>query len=176
MSLFATLPPAPLALKWSALLSILLFLVLMAVNQVLMTAQAPQGMISFQLAATALESLSIISSWGSSGQRWAVSALWLDFILIAAYVVALLMLVNYLMSDRPGVRERKLGRSVKALFLATGVSDLSENLLLLNNFSPPTDNISLAATVFALIKFTGLLVGAAGLVILRAARRRPLQH
>ncbi|WP_152208545.1 hypothetical protein [Marinobacter changyiensis] len=176
MSLSTTLPPAPPALKWSALLSIVLFLALMAANQVLITAQAPQGLISFQLAATALQSLSIISSWGNSGQTWAVSVLWLDFILIATYVVALLMLVNYLMSDRPGVREQKLGRAIKALFLATGVSDLSENVLLLNNFSPPTDNISLAASVFALIKFTGLVVGTAGLVILRAARRRPLQH
>ncbi len=176
MSLSTTLPPVPLALKWSSLLTTLLFLALMAANQLQITAQAPPGLISFQLAATALQSLSIISSWGHSGQDWAISAIWLDFILIAAYVMALLMLVNYLMSDRPGVREQKLGRRVKALFLAAGFSDLLENLLLLNNFSPPTDNISLAATVFALIKFTGLLGGSAGLVILRAARRRPLQH
>lgn len=171
-----TLPPVPPSLKWSALLSIVLFVALVAVNQILVTSEAPQGLISFQLAATSLQSLAIISSWGSPGQSWAISALWLDFILIAAYLVALMALVNYLMSDRPGVREQKLGRSIKALFLATGVSDLSENVLLLNNFSPPTDNISLAASVFALIKFTGLLVGAAGLVILRAARRHPLQH
>ncbi len=38
-------------------------------------------------------------------------------------------LVNYLMSDRPGVREQKLGRRVKALFLATGVSDQRQPIL-----------------------------------------------
>ena len=46
--------------------------------------------------------------------------------------------------------------------------------LLLNNFNPPTDLVSLAATVCALIKFTGLTLGLAGLVVIRAARRHPL--
>ena len=41
---------------------------------------------------------------------------------------------------------------------------------------PPTDVVSLSATVCALIKFTGLMLGVAGLVIIRAARRHPLAH
>jgi len=34
----------------------------------------------------------------------------------------------------------------------------------------------MTATILALIKFTGLLLGVAGLVIIRAARRHPLSH
>ncbi len=41
---------------------------------------------------------------------------------------------------------------------------------------PPTDMVSLSATLCALVKFTGLMLGCAGLVIIRAARRHPLAH
>lgn len=172
----STLPRAPVTLKWAMLLSVALLLILTALNEPLITASAPQGLISFQLAATAGHSLSILASWGEAGKAWAVGALWIDFLFIPVYLVTLLLLTGYLLSDRPGIRERKVGNAVRALFLAAGISNMGENVLLLNNLSAPTDNISLAATVFALLKFTGLVIGAAGLVIIRAARRHPLQH
>ena len=107
---------------------------------------------------------------------WAQVSLWLDFLLVPAYVFTLLMLTNQLTQDRPGVRERNVARWVRALFVSAGISDVAENILLLNNLNPPTDSLSLSATLCALVKFTGLLLGIAGLVIIRAARRHPLAH
>ena len=52
---------------------------------------------------------------------------------------------------------------------------MAENLVLLNNVNPATDALSLAAAILALLKYTGLILGVAGLVIIRAARRHPLQ-
>lgn len=169
------LPRVPKSLIWALLATVLMSLVMLALNQPLLSAQAPQGMFSFQLAATGDHSLAILSSWGQSGIAWATAAIWLDFVFIPIYLGTLLILTGFMLSDRPGVRERKVGRWVKSLFLAAGLSDVGENVLLLNNLTNPTDNISLAATGLALIKFSGLVLGAAGLVIIRAARRRPLR-
>lgn len=172
----STLPPLPKALKWGLIAIPALFLLLIGLNQPLQTGSAPQGIVSFQLAATADQSLAILRSWRPVGTGWAVASLWVDFLFIAVYVVTLLLLTNHLMQDRPGVRERKVARWVRALFLAAGLSDVAENILLLNNLQTPTDMVSLSATLCALVKFTALMVSAAGLVIIRAARRHPLEH
>jgi hypothetical protein len=69
-----------------------------------------------------------------------------------------------------------IARGVRALFIIAGLSDVIENIVLLNNFSPATDSLSLAAAILALLKYTGFVLGVAGLVIIRAARRHPLGH
>ena len=69
-----------------------------------------------------------------------------------------------------------VARWVRALFVIAGISDVAENIVLLNNFNPPSDSLSLTATILALVKFTGLILGMAGLVVIRASRRRPLTH
>lgn len=166
----------PKRLKISLLVALVLLGILLALNQFLQTGSAPQGIVSFQLAGTADQAHAIVRSWRAEGAFWAKTSLWLDFLFIPAYVLALFHLTGHLMRDRPGVRERMVARWVRALFLAAGLSDASENMLLLNNFNPSTDMISLSATVCALIKFTGLTLGVAGLVIIRAARRHPLAH
>ncbi|RBP26046.1 hypothetical protein DET50_11913 [Marinobacter pelagius] len=166
----------PKTLKTSLITAALLLGGLLVVNQPLQTGSAPQGIVSFQLAATADQTHAILRSWRSDGQFWARVSLWLDFVFIAAYLLALLHLTRHLMRDRPGVRERVIARWVRALFIAAGLADVTENVLLLNNFNPPTDAVSLSATLCALVKFTGLTLGVAGLVIIRAARRHPLAH
>ncbi|AOY89002.1 hypothetical protein BKP64_12970 [Marinobacter salinus] len=166
----------PQGLKVSLLIASALLLVLLMVNQPLETGSAPQGIVSFQMAGTAEQAHAILRSWRTEGVAWAKVSLWLDFLFIPAYLVALIHLTRHLMRDRPGVRERMVARWIRALFLAAGLSDASENILLLNNFNPPTDFVSLSATICALIKFTGLTLGVAGLVIIRAARRHPLIH
>lgn len=166
----------PRRLTLSLLATAALLLVLTLVNQPLQTGSAPQGIVSFQMAATADQSMAIIRSWRQEGMLWAHVSLWLDFLFIPAYLVTLIFLTNHLTRDRPGVRERNVARWVKALFLGAGTGDIAENILLLNNMDPPTDMLSLSATVCALIKFTGLMLGAAGLVIIRASRRHPLAH
>ncbi|MEC7433796.1 MAG: hypothetical protein VYC10_10805, partial [Pseudomonadota bacterium] len=69
-----------------------------------------------------------------------------------------------------------VARWVRTLFVIAGISDVAENIVLLNNFNPPSDSLSLTATILALVKFTGLILGMAGLVVIRASRRRPLTH
>lgn len=170
-----TLPPPPAPLKLGALATLVLFLVLAGINQPLMTPFAPKGIVSLQLAANAEHTLAILASWGDHGLIWAQASLWLDFLFVAAFVVTLILLTNYLLEDRPGVRERKMGHWVKAAFIGAGLSDITENALLLNNLSAPTDTISMTASVCALIKFTCLILGATGLLIIRAERRHPLQ-
>ena len=58
--------------------------------------------------------------------------------------------------------------------MIAGLSDVIENIVLLNNFNPPTDALSLSAALLSLLKYTGLVLGVAGLVVIRAARRHPL--
>ncbi|MDK8465567.1 hypothetical protein [Marinobacter sp. SS13-12] len=176
MSLPRLLTLLPQRLNLSLLATAALLLILVLVNQPLRTGSAPQGIVSFQMAATADQSMAIIRSWREGGLVWAHVSLWLDFLFVPAYLFTLILLTNHLTRDRPGVRERNVARWVKALFVAAGTGDMAENILLLNNMDPPTDMLSLSATVCALIKFTGLMLGAAGLVIIRAARRHPLAH
>lgn len=166
----------PKTLKTGLIATAILLGGLLLVNQPLQTGSAPQGIVSFQFAATADQAHAIVRSWRSEGQFWARVSLWLDFVFIAVYLLTLLHLTRHLMRDRPGIRERVIGRWVRALFIAAGAADISENILLLNNFNPSTDVVSLSATLCALVKFTGLTLGVAGLVIIRAARRHPLAH
>ncbi|MDC0663958.1 hypothetical protein N6L25_15475 [Marinobacter sp. SS21] len=170
------LPAVPRGLKVSALISLALLCGLLAINQLLVSPDAPKGIFSFQLAATAERAGVMIASWGDQGLFWAQVSLWLDYALVVVYTVCLVLLTNYLLLDRPGIRERKIGHWVRALFIGAGLSDMAENTLLLNNLPTASDSVSLAATICALVKFTGLVLGAAGLIILRAARRHPLHH
>lgn len=166
----------PKKLKVGLVITALLLFALLMVNQPLQTASAPQGIVSYQMAGSADQAHAIVRSWRSEGVAWAKVSLWLDFLFIPAYVLTLMRLTRHFTRDRPGIRERAGARWVRALFVTAGVSDGAENILLLNNFNPPTDEISLSATLCALIKFTALTLGVAGLVIIRAARRHPLAH
>lgn len=174
MTKLPTLPPMSRTLKSGLILSLVFLILLLLINQKLHTEAAPRGMISLQMAATAEQAGFIIASWGEPGRFWARLLLWLDLSFVAVYLSTILMLHRYLLKDRPGVRERQVGAWIKALFVTAGLSDVVENVLLLNNLQTPTDAISHAATLFSLLKFTCLLMGAAGLVVVRASRRRPL--
>lgn len=170
----STLPPVPKSLKVGLAATLVIFMALLAINQALVTPVASKGIIDLQLASTAERTVEILTSWGEAGMAWARTALWLDLAFIAVYLSCLLTLTSYLMQDRPGIRERKLGHIVRALFVGAGLSDLIENALLLHNLSAPSDAVSLYATICALIKFTALLIGGVGLVVIRAERRHPL--
>lgn len=163
-------------LKVGFALSALLAIALLLINQLLHTPQAPQGIVNLQLAGNAAHTRDILQSWSPQQQAWARILLLLDFLLVALYSATLFLLTHHLLKDRPGVRERTAGRWVLTLFALAAVSDCVENLLLLNNLKEPDDLASLVVAFSALVKFTGLLLGSAGLVIIRAARRHPLTH
>ena len=166
--------PMRLPMKVSMTLAGVLFLVLVVINNLLHTAAAPQGMISFQLAGSAEQAHSIIRSWSDGSVGLAYTALWLDFAFIVTYLATLLQLTRHFTRDRPGIRERRLARGVRVVFVLAALADVAENLVLLNNFNPATDGLSLAAAILALLKYTGLILGVAGLVVIRAERRHPL--
>jgi len=168
--------PMRLPMKISMAMAIVLFIAMVAANQPLQTAAAPQGMISFQLAGSAEQAHAIIRSWRNDNLTLAKLALWLDFLFVVTCLAALLQLTRHFTRDRPGIRERRVARGVRALLIIAGLSDFIENIVLLNNFSPPSDGLSLAAALLALIKYTGFVLGVAGLVVIRASRRRPLSH
>jgi len=169
-------PDFPKALTLGLLVTLTLFIALLLMNELLQTSAAPKGIISFQMAGTLDQATEILASWDREATASARTSLWLDFAFAIAYMMTLLLLTRHLSRDRPGVRERMVSRWVRSLFIAAGASDLAENVLLLNNLDSPNNSMSLAATLFALAKFTGLILGLAGLVILRAARRNPLSQ
>lgn len=164
-----TRPPMPRRLKGMIGLTITLLIALVLINIPLTTPASPQGIVSLQLAANAEQSQTIIDSWGSL--FWPQVSLILDIPFALVYALTLVAVTRYLLSYRPGVRARQTGRLIQTLFIVAGLADWAENACLLNNLEQPTDTLSLMATGFAFIKFTGLLVGFAGLVVLRSAHR-----
>lgn len=167
-------PDFPKALTVSLLATLVFFIALLLINEPLQTSAAPKGIVSFEMAGTLDHATKILASWDSDAIASATASLWLDFAFAATYVLTLILLTKHLSRDRPGVRERTVSRWVRSLFIGAGASDVAGNILLLNNLESPGESVSLAATLCALAKFTGLILGLAGLVILRAARRRPL--
>jgi hypothetical protein len=164
----------PKALTLCLLASLTLFIALLLINEPLQTSAAPKGIVSFQMAGTLDQASEILASWDSDAVASARTSLWLDFAFAGVYVLTLLLLTKHLSRDRPGRRARAVSRWVRGLFIAAGTFDVAENILLLNNLDSPNATMSLAAALCALAKFTGLILGLAGLVILRAARRHQL--
>ncbi|MFW5824465.1 MAG: hypothetical protein ACOCVV_05835 [Marinobacter sp.] len=163
--------PMPASLLWLSGITLAFLGLQVGINQFLQTTAAPQGMLSFQLATTSEVATRIVESWSGSG--WPLASLGTGFVFAAVYTVLLILLTNHLLVDRPGVRERKTGRWVRRLFVTAGITHVIEYSLLLANLDTPSDRLSLSATLLALVNYTALLMGAAGLVVIRAARRHP---
>lgn len=168
--------PIPAKIRWLGVITAILLAVQLGLNQPLQTPVSPQGMLNFQLAATAENAAAIARSWADAGIGWAWASLWSGFLFAVLYSTLLVLFTNHLLVDRPGVRERKNGSWVRGLFIAAGLTHIAEYSLLLANLDAPSDRLSLSATLLALINYTALLVGIAGLVVIRAARRHPLHH
>jgi hypothetical protein len=165
----------PTSLKLTTAVTFLLLAVLTMINQLLISDEAPRGIISFELAATPEQASAMIRSWQDPGVVWAKASLYLDFAFIAAYLSFLLKLTRQWMIDRPGVREQQVGRWAKILFCTTAATDVGENLSLLVTLEYPQSTFwPMAAAILALVKFSSLLAGLGALIILRAARGHPL--
>ena len=165
--------PIPGAIRWLGGATAAVLVVQLGLNQPLQTGAAPQGMLSFQLATTGEKATVISTSWGNS--LWPHASLWSGFLFAALYTTLLILLTNHLLTDRPGVREQEAGRWVRRLFVLAGLAHVVEYAVLLANLDTPEDGLTLTATLLALANYTALLMGLAGLVVIRAARRRPLQ-
>ncbi|QCF24789.1 hypothetical protein [Hydrocarboniclastica marina] len=169
-------------LKLTASIAVALLVILSAINIMLVSDEAPRGIISFQFAATPERATGVVQSWqrsdmgaSGSGVEWAQASLYLDFAFVAAYLLLLLKLTGHWLIDRPGVREQQLGRWARGLFWTGALTDVAENICLLVTLEQAQSAFwPLVATLFALVKFSSLLAGAAALLILRAARGQPL--
>lgn len=169
-----TRTPIPARVRWLGGITAILLALQLGLNQPLQTPVSPQGMLNFQLATTGDNAAAIAQSWDKAGIGWALASLWSGFLFAILYSTLLVLFTNHLLVDRPGVRERKTGRWVRGLFVTAGVTHIAEYSLMLVNLDAPSDQLSLSATLLALINYTALVVGIAGLVVIRAARRRPL--
>jgi len=75
----------------------------------------------------------------------------------------------------PGCGNRRQARVAKVLLVVGAAGDATENACLLLAIQQPESEFWPPVTAIAtLVKFTGLLVGAAALLVVRAARRHPL--
>ncbi|GGY83952.1 hypothetical protein [Marinobacter zhanjiangensis] len=169
-----TRAPVPVRIRWLGVITAIMLLLQLGLNQPLQTATAPQGMLSFQLAGTGESAAAIAQSWASAGMGWALASLWSGFLFAVLYSTLLILFTNYLLVDRPGIRERKTGRWVRGLFVTAGLAHIAEYALMLANLETPSDRLSLSATLLALANYTALVLGIAGLVVIRAARRHPM--
>ncbi|MFL1407629.1 hypothetical protein ACJO2E_19960 [Marinobacter sp. M1N3S26] len=166
--------PIPARIRWLGGVTAVVLVLQLGLNQPLQTPVSPQGMLNFQLATTGENAAAIIESWAGAGLGWARTSLWSGFVFAFLYSALLILFTNHLLVDRPGIRERKAGRWVRGLFVAAGMTHVAEYSLMLVNLDSPSDRLSLSATLLALINYTALLLGIAGLVVIRAARRHPI--
>src|SRR5690554_1071444 len=89
---FLPVKPMRSPMKASLVLAVGLFLVIAVLNQSLKTEAAPQGIFSFQLAATAEQSGAILQSWGQESLAFAELSLWLGLLFTVAWLASLLQL------------------------------------------------------------------------------------
>ena len=141
------------------LLTIVPGILLGYIGQPLKTAQAPRGMVSFELAFTGARSEAIVRSW-QSVRKNAKGSLQLDFVFIPLYSTTLALLC--VLAGHFFERQHWSGLSTTAAVLAwyqwvAGLLDLVENwaLLRLLNLSPPfPDSLPWLVGCCAVFKFS----------------------
>ena len=163
-------------LRVLALMTGAALVVVMLVDEYLATPDAPQIVTSYEIAENPDKAERIHEVWQRRPNIWPQLSLWLDFVFIGLYAVFLIKLANHFLFDRPGVREQKAGRLAKLLLVGGALGDATENACLIMAIHQPESSIwPPAAAVATMVKFTGLLVGGACLLVVRAARRHPMQ-
>ena len=125
----------------------------------LRTPAAPNGIVSFELAATPQKAAAIIESWDARAQLFAAFGLGLDYLFMPAYALTISLGV-LMVARKHGRIFAKLGGFIGWGALLAGLFDAIENValwLLLSRtataFYPPI------AAVSATIKFTLIVVG-----------------
>ena len=162
-------------LRWLAFLTGAALVVVMLINQYLAVPEAPQIVTSYEIADNPEMAEAIQDAWEREAGIWPQVSLWVDFVFIGLYAVFLVKLANHFLYDRPGIREKKAGRLAKVLLIMGAAGDAAENAcLLMAIHQPESDFWPPVTAITTMVKFTGLLVGAAALLVVRAARRHPL--
>jgi hypothetical protein len=141
-------------------------LIVMAIFQFVLdpplkTAAAPNGIVSFELAGSALKAQEIISSWDSTARLYAAFGLGFDFLFMPLYATAIALGVLLAAGRHPGWFA-SLGVWVGWGAYAAVLFDAAENVclfnLLLGNSGASYANM---AALYATLKFGLILLGIA---------------
>jgi hypothetical protein len=167
-------------LLWPALLAltIVLAVVLQAVDVKLKTSAAPQGIVSYELAGTTAAAQSILDSWDAGAKVHAGFSLGLDYLYMPAYALTIALACVWA-ARVLGSKKHWLGSLGRALAFGLGLAallDASENYALTTMlFSAAADPWPAVARWCATGKFAliiaGLVYTLAGFVLWLMARR-----
>lgn len=163
--------------------TLVIMLVMNFIGAPLVTAAAPFGIVSFELAWNASRAAEILASWDATARLYAAFSLGLDYLFMAVYSLALalgtLLAADSLAARRwpPGGRARWLA----VLFAASAIFDAGENAFLFWQLvAGPADAAAWAAALLAVIKFglifLGLVFGFYGLTVSLLVRRPAKNH
>lgn len=136
-----------------------LFAVFRALNAPLVTAEAPDGIVAFELAGSPEKSAAVLASWNETARLFAAFGLGLDYLFMLCYALAL-SLGTLLASGRHEGRFKVLGALAGWGSLAAALADAVENValwkILLGTGESPLPQL---AAICAQVKFGLLLLG-----------------
>lgn len=134
-------------------------------NRPLVTAPAPSGIISLQLAWTPENAQAMLDSWYSASRQFAAFSLGFDYLFMPVYAVALALGALLAAGRHPGWFSRLGAWIAYGSFLAA-FCDAMENLGQLYELFNGRVDLALAIGIFACLKFAlivlGLLYGFSG--------------
>jgi len=160
----------------SGLFTVLMFMVMNITGASLVTSEAPQGIISFELAHTLQQALAIMDGWGPTQKMAAAYNLGIDYLFMLVYAFFLSFFCFTRAEALSPLKPlwAKLGWLLGWLLLLAGLLDAMENYMLYRLlFSPPQDYFAQWAFWFASFKFAFVLAGIAYLLIGFFIRREP---
>lgn len=167
----------PLLLVLTALL-LVLSAALAIIGEPLITAAAPGGIVSFELAGTLQRANEITRSWSPGAREHAMLSLGLDYLYLVVYP-AWLSLACLFATRRQGGRIARLGSGACWAVLLCGPLDALENYALIGLLGPGgSDALARTACACAVPKFalvlaaTLTLVAAGSLALWRRLARR----
>ena len=155
-------------LVFSGLLTVILFLVLGYFDKLLVTENAPSGIISFEFAKEIDQSIAIISSWDLNAKVYAALNLGIDFLFLVVYAI-FFSIACYLIAQKFVIKNNwmyRTGLLIAKLQFIAALFDAIENIALIklllgsnNSFFPSI------AYYFASIKFAIIAIGIIYIII-----------
>ena len=165
----------------TTLLTLALMAILRVLDRPLQTTQAPQGIVSFELAGSMAKAQEILSSWDASARVYAGLSLGLDYLFMGAYATAIgLGCVLVLRTLHLSGSLARLGTGLAWALLAAAILDATENYALIQLLlGSSQDSWPAVARWCAIPKFAivvaGLLFIAVGGLAIVWRRLRPRQ-
>ncbi len=126
-------------------------------NLPLMTATAPQGIISLQVAGSASKAQAMLTSWGTEARLFAAFSLGFDYLFMPAYALTL-ALASLLAAGRHPDGFARLGSWAALAALLASLLDALENLGQFQELFHGRVDLAPAIAICAIIKFSFILL------------------